>query len=655
MRRFGSGLAIALEDVHYMKPSAVWFSVLAIAGLAFLLTGTVRGALKPEQRKELGEIKKDLTKVQSLIVKKEMDDAEKLLTDVEQKLRKVTEEAGLKDADAAVAGYFKQIELKKAVLLKRKGGGAGPVPGGVSFNKEVAPILTARCLGCHGDNNPKAGLRMDTFAGMKQGGQDGPLLIAGNAAASLIVQKIAAPGQGRMPPRGDPLKPEEIAKIEQWVNQGARFDGKDESAKIGTGGPGEVALDKQGPPVSVAKATGKESVSFSKQVAPFMVNLCVNCHSGANPRGGLALDTFEKLMRGGKSGRVVLPGNLKDSRLWQLAGEQDPIKMPPGQALITRTNWNNLKTWIEEGAKYDGGDPRATLRSLVPTEAELKAKEIAALSSEEMSQRRKARTEELWKAALPKDTPSLVETPEFLVYGNVSDARLKQIADWADDDAKTLHKVFGLPGGQIWKGRLAIFVFKDRFAYTEFTQTNENLEVPAETTGHSKVTASLDEAYLALQDIGDAPAEDSPGFRVSLYVNLTAGLLQRSAKKVPDWVVRGTGLALAAHSNGKNPYFSGLRSSAYDVVATLEKPADIFADGTFSSATIAPVGFTLVSYMLSVGGEQPFVKFLQQLQGGADLPSALKGVYNADPTTLANLYISGLSPKKTIKKARGKK
>src|SRR5205823_7661977 len=134
-------------------------------------------------------------------------------------------------------------------------------------------------------------------------------------------------------------------------------------------------------PVQINKATGNETVSFTKDIAPFMSNLCVNCHSGNNPRSGFSLETFEKLMQGGKSGRVVLPGNSKDSRLWHLAGEQDPIKMPPGQALITRTNWNNLRTWIDEGAKYDAGDAKVRLATIVPSSDDAKAKELASLTN----------------------------------------------------------------------------------------------------------------------------------------------------------------------------------------------------------------------------------------------------------------------------------
>src|SRR5204863_1711928 len=101
----------------------------------------------------------------------------------------------------------------------------------------------------------------------------------------------------------------DIRKIADWIVQGAKFDGDDEATELA-----DLGQDKSGqPPVQIVKATGNETVSFSKDIAPFMVNLCVNCHGGNNPRSGFSLETFEKLMRGGKSGRVVIPGNTDDS------------------------------------------------------------------------------------------------------------------------------------------------------------------------------------------------------------------------------------------------------------------------------------------------------------------------------------------------------
>lgn len=617
--------------------------------LALAMPVSVRAAVTEEHKKEIAEIKKELAKVQSLIVKKQAEEAEKILTNAEAKLKNVTKAAELKEGDKLVAGIFKQIEQKRLALNKKKGGGSG---GDTSFAKDVAPILAARCLNCHGANDPKGGLRLDTFAFMEQGGRSGQLAVAKSANDSLLVQRIMATDNSRMPRGGDPLKPAEIQKIVAWINQGAGFDGTDKSAAIAdaatAAGP---KLDNT--PVAIAKATGNEQVSFTKDIAPFMANLCVGCHSGNNPRAGFSLETFEQLMRGGRSGRVVLPGNLEDSRLWHLVGMQDPIKMPPGQALITRKNHANLKIWIEEGAKYDGGDPKAKLRSLVPTEEELRARELASKSPEESAQIRKQRSEEQWKAAFPKDAAVVIESPEFIVFGNTTESRLKDISTAAEGEAKTLRGVFNYKGAQIWRGKLAIFVFKERFGYEEFTRVNEKLEVPAESTGHSKVTTGMEDAYVCVQDIGDDEKEDSPGLRAALFSYLTGAYLQRAPRKIPDWVVRGTGLALAARANPKNAYFKGLNTAAANSVKSLTNPAEVFADGTFSTADIGPVGFTLVEHMLQVGGGEPkYIKFLDQLQTTGDLAAALRSVYAADTNALGTSYVSSLGSGKTAKKKK---
>jgi len=277
-----------------------------------------------------------------------------------------------------------------------------------------------------------------------------------------------------------------------------------------------------------------------------MVNLCVRCHGGNNPRSGFSLETYEKLMKGGKSGRVVLPGNTKDSRLWHLAGEQDPIKMPPGQALITKTNHRNLRKWIEEGAKFDGPDPKATLRSLVPTDAEKRAAELAALSPEELAKRRKERATQLWKMGLSSEPPVVEENDAFIVMGNAGESRIKQVVDWADASTERLRKLFKIKDAQIWRGKLTVFVFKDRFSYVEFARTNEKVEIPPDTRGHARFSSSGDEAYVCVLDIGDTASESSPGVQTLLMGLLAEAALQRFPNRVPDWASKGTGLILAS-------------------------------------------------------------------------------------------------------------
>jgi cytochrome c553 len=611
---------------------------VALASAMLLVNGSqCSAAVTAEHRKQVDEVRKEVGKVKALIGKKDFDDAARILDEAEQKLKQVAKDASIDENDKLVAVLLKQVEQQRAALAKKRGGGAAG--GGGAFERDVAPILAARCLTCHGNDNPRANLRIDTFAGIIKGGDSGPLLVPNNPAESLLIQRISASGSERMPKRGNPLSADEIGKITAWIASGAKFTGNNSTPLGDLKAAGPARRDTS--PLEINKPAGNETVSFRDDIAPFMVNLCVGCHSGDGRglrEGGLSLESFERLMKGGKSGRVVLPGNTKDSRLWHLVGEQEPIKMPPGQALITKTNHRNLRTWIEEGAKFDGSDPKAPLRSLILTDAEKRAKELSTLSPEDFARRRKERAAELWRKAFPNDPSAEHESAAFLVIGNVPEPRLKQVADWAQEDAERLQTMFKIKEGLIWRGKLIVFVFKDGFSYGEFTQTNEGVQVPAETKGHSRVTAGEDEAYVCLQDIGESASEESPGVRAQLMALLAEALLQRSANRVPDWAARGTGLALAVKNDSKNPYFRGLNAGAHEALRSIGKPEEIFANGTFPPGDLAPVSYTLVSHMLKLRGEPQFVQFLDQLRQGKDVNRALLAVYSVDTAGLAQSY-----------------
>ena len=93
----------------------------------------------------------------------------------------------------------------------------------VDYARAVKPILAARCYACHGALKRKSGLRLDTVALMKQGGDDGAAIVPGKTAESPLLARISVTGASRMPPRseGEPLKASEIAIIKAWIEQGA--------------------------------------------------------------------------------------------------------------------------------------------------------------------------------------------------------------------------------------------------------------------------------------------------------------------------------------------------------------------------------------------------------------------------------------------------
>ncbi|MCE9566517.1 MAG: DUF1549 domain-containing protein, partial [Planctomycetes bacterium] len=89
--------------------------------------------------------------------------------------------------------------------------------------------------------------------------------------------------------------------------------------------------------------------NFDKDVAGLLSRRCLECHSGADPKGGLDLTRKEAVL--GKDGPVVA-GKLDASELWKLVAAN---KMPPKKPL-PEAEKALLKEWIESGAKW-GTDP----------------------------------------------------------------------------------------------------------------------------------------------------------------------------------------------------------------------------------------------------------------------------------------------------------
>ena len=90
------------------------------------------------------------------------------------------------------------------------------------FEQHVRPILTNRCLKCHGGVKSAGGLSLDSAKGWREGGESGPAIIPGDADGSLLIQAVEGRGL-EMPPEdaGGHLSSEEVAVLRKWVSLGA--------------------------------------------------------------------------------------------------------------------------------------------------------------------------------------------------------------------------------------------------------------------------------------------------------------------------------------------------------------------------------------------------------------------------------------------------
>jgi hypothetical protein len=642
-------------------------AALVVITLATIFSHPAHAApLTPAQKKELAAIRADLVRTHIPIKRDLIEEAETKTADAEQRLEAVVKEAGLAETDSHVAPLRKLITGRREAIEKakqkeakdsqKKGKGTAesgakentskrerPAKKGaakISFAADVAPIFVKHCLGCHA-SDAKGGLRLDTFAAMKRGGKSGILLVPGDPENSLIMMRLTGTGEARMPKDADPISETECLKIAGWIARGAKFDGGDEAKPLDklSIAAASFVRRKGSLKIVVARPTGDETVSFKKDIAPFMVERCLRCHSGKDPKGGLSLETFEALMAGGNSGPVVVPGNLDRSRMWDLVGKQRPIKMPPGDARITRTHWNSLQTWIREGAKFDGDDPKSPLKSLVPTEVEKRNAELAQSTPQELRGRRRTRAEDLWRRALPKEARQHVENEAFLVYGNIPLERLEEIARWAEHGVKAAQNFIDSHASPAFPGGLTVFVVKDRFSYEEFCQVVERREPQTAIHGHAVVSVNLEDAYIVVENLADSTGEEAPNPRTNLVEQVAAAVLMRSDKKLPDWLALGGGRVVSLSSGNRAAAAIGW-PRVNRLAGSLEKHEDLFNDGTFSPSAARDVGAALVQFLIDKRGKGRFTRFVKSLQNGAAQSGAVRDVYDSDLRGMAEMFLA---------------
>ena len=97
-------------------------------------------------------------------------------------------------------------------------------------------------------------------------------------------------------------------------------------------------------------------VSYNKDVQPILAKNCSECHA-AGQKGliasGLDTTSHQNLMKGGKFGPLVKPGDALSSALNMLVEGRvhSSIQMPHGREKLPAKDIEMLKVWVNEGAK----------------------------------------------------------------------------------------------------------------------------------------------------------------------------------------------------------------------------------------------------------------------------------------------------------------
>src|SRR5579859_5483844 len=94
---------------------------------------------------------------------------------------------------------------------------------GQEFYKDVLPIFTENCIGCHATIVKMGSLDLETPEGIRTGGNKGTILVPGNSAESRLYLMVAGKTPPFMPLNGKTLALGEIETIQKWIDAGAKF------------------------------------------------------------------------------------------------------------------------------------------------------------------------------------------------------------------------------------------------------------------------------------------------------------------------------------------------------------------------------------------------------------------------------------------------
>ena len=169
---------------------------------------------------------------------------------------------------------------------------------GAEYLTRVKPVLQERCYACHGALKQEANLRLDTAAAVLKGGDDGAAIKPGDVAASPLMARITSTDLAvRMPPEGEPLKPEQIEAIRQWIASGAK-----------------------GPVTEKPEVDPREHWAFKTPIRP-PVPVVANADWNHHP-----IDAF---IAARHAEQGLTPQPLADKRVWLRRVSLDLIGLPP--------------------------------------------------------------------------------------------------------------------------------------------------------------------------------------------------------------------------------------------------------------------------------------------------------------------------------------
>ncbi len=103
----------------------------------------------------------------------------------------------------------------------------------------------------------------------------------------------------------------------------------------------------------LAQRTASADSFYSRHIDPVFETNCVSCHGESKVKGGLRLDSYDALMKGGKDGAVIVSGQADKSLLFvrvTLPPDHKQFMPAEGKPPLAPEEINWIKTWIQQGS-----------------------------------------------------------------------------------------------------------------------------------------------------------------------------------------------------------------------------------------------------------------------------------------------------------------
>jgi len=233
----------------------------------------------------------------------------------------------------------------------------------LDFYRDVYPVLKTNCISCHNKTTTKGGLNMESPELLKKGGENGPGVIAGKSAESLVVQAAAHLDEDLiMPPKNNKadavdLTADELALLKTWIDQGAKHSVQETRQVVwkplspGVSPIYTVAMTKDGR----FGVCGRANRIFLYDLATrqFVTQLA--------DQGGTAHRGLVQALAFSPDGTRLASGSFREVKIWRLemgaaapADAKAVATMPASEALLKKVAETGKMAIVSHALSPDG-------------------------------------------------------------------------------------------------------------------------------------------------------------------------------------------------------------------------------------------------------------------------------------------------------------